>query len=36
MTLFIGRRKMGEDGVKNYWKEKNQVSIDGKPTKILK
>lgn len=27
--------KIGDDGVKKYWKEKNQASIDGKPTKIL-
>ena len=27
--------KIGEEGVKNYWREKNQTSIDGKPTKIL-
>jgi len=24
----------GEDGIKNYWKEKNQLSLDGKPTGI--
>ncbi len=24
------------DGVEKYWKEKNQVSLDGKPTNILK
>ena len=28
-------KKIGDEGVKNYWKEKNQTSIDGKPTKIL-
>lgn len=27
--------EMGEDGVQNYWKKKNQVSIDGKPTFIF-
>jgi len=27
--------EMGEDGVQNYWKKKNQVSIDGKPTYIF-
>ena len=27
--------KIGEEGVKNYWREKNQTSIDGKPTKIF-
>ncbi|MDA1372985.1 MAG: pyridoxamine 5'-phosphate oxidase family protein [Proteobacteria bacterium] len=25
----------GEEGIENYWREKNQVSIDGLPTKIL-
>jgi hypothetical protein len=24
----------GEDGIENYWKEKNQLSMDGKPTGI--
>jgi hypothetical protein len=27
--------KMGEDGVKRYWEQKNTVSIDGKPTHIF-
>ena len=27
--------KKGEEGIKEYWKEKNQESIDGKPTHIL-
>lgn len=27
-------RKKGEDGVRQYWLEKNQVSIDGIPTRI--
>lgn len=27
--------KIGDEGVKKYWKEKNQTSIDGKPTKIF-
>lgn len=26
--------KKGEDGIKDYWKEKNEISIDGIPTKI--
>ena len=34
--LIYWTEKIGEDGVKNYWKEKNQVSIDGKPTEIFK
>ena len=27
--------KKGEKGIKEYWKQKNQESIDGKPTRIL-
>ncbi|MEW8437126.1 MAG: pyridoxamine 5'-phosphate oxidase family protein [Candidatus Thiodiazotropha taylori] len=27
--------KMGEVGIHAYWKEKNQISLDGKPTYIL-
>lgn len=27
--------KKGEDGIKGYWKENNQTSLDGKPTKIF-
>ena len=27
--------KKGESGIKEYWKEKNQESIDGKPTHII-
>ena len=27
--------KKGEAGIKEYWKENNQTSIDGKPTKIF-
>jgi len=26
--------RKGEDGIKDYWKEKNQLSMDGKPTGI--
>ncbi len=33
--LVYWTNKIGDDGVQNYWKEKNQTSIDGKPTKIL-
>lgn len=25
----------GDEGIRDYWKEKNQVSLDGKPTNIL-
>ncbi|HFD79612.1 MAG TPA: pyridoxamine 5'-phosphate oxidase family protein [Gammaproteobacteria bacterium] len=28
-------RKKGKDGIRAYWKEKNQTSLDGKPTWIL-
>lgn len=28
--------KKGDSGIEDYWKEKNLVSIDGKPTSILK
>ena len=28
--------KIGDDGVKKYWEEKNQTSIDSKPTQIFK
>lgn len=39
---FVGEReqlntwaeKKGEDGIKEYWKEKNKVSLDGKPTRF--
>jgi hypothetical protein len=27
--------KKGADGLKKYWEQKNQISIDGKPSKIL-
>ena len=27
--------KIGDDGVKNYWKKNNQTSIDGKPTNLF-
>lgn len=27
--------KKGEDGIEQYWKDKNQISLDGKPTGIL-
>jgi len=26
--------KIGEEGLKHYWEEKNQMSIDGIPTNI--
>ncbi len=27
--------KKGDDGLKDYWREKNQLSLDGKPTHIM-
>ncbi len=33
--LVYWTNKIGDEGVTNYWKEKNQTSIDGKPTQIL-
>ena len=29
-------RKLGEERIEKYWEEKNQVSLDGKPTNIMK
>lgn len=28
--------KKGQTGIEQYWEQKNQISLDGKPTKILK
>jgi hypothetical protein len=28
--------KKGEDGIKDYWQQKNQTSLDGKPTYITR
>jgi hypothetical protein len=33
--LVYWKNKISDEGVKNYWKEKTQTSIGGKPTKIL-
>jgi hypothetical protein len=27
--------KRGVDGIRDYWREKNQISIDGMPTEII-
>jgi hypothetical protein len=27
--------KKGEAGIKQYWEDKNQVSLDGRPTRIM-
>ncbi len=34
-TLVRWSEKKGEAGIKAYWEENNQISIDGKPTHIL-
>ena len=34
--LIYWTQKIGDEGVKKYWADKNQVSIDGKPTGIFK
>jgi hypothetical protein len=34
-TLITSANKRGRKGIEEYWKEKNQVSLDGKPTNIL-
>ena len=34
-NLVYWTNKISDEGVKNYWKEKNQTNIGGKPTKIL-
>ena len=33
--LIKWAEKKGEDGIENYWREKNQTSIDGLPTNIF-
>jgi hypothetical protein len=32
--LIEQANRSGRDGIKKYWKEKNQISLDGKPTNI--
>jgi hypothetical protein len=34
-TLIDWAKKKGDRGIKEYWQQKNQVSIDGLPTKLL-
>ncbi len=34
-ALNIWAEKKGQDSIEKYWQEKNQVSLDGKPTEIL-
>ena len=33
--LNVSTKRKGQDGVKQYWKDKNQFSLDGLPTKIV-
>jgi len=33
-TMFTWAKNKGEDGVEEYWQQKNTLSIDGKPTGI--
>jgi hypothetical protein len=35
-TLERWAKKKGEDGIQKYWEERNQTSIDGLPTLLLK
>lgn len=34
-TLSVWAEKKGEDGIKQYWKDKNQISLDGFPTHVV-
>jgi predicted pyridoxine 5'-phosphate oxidase superfamily flavin-nucleotide-binding protein len=34
-TLAVWAERKGEEGVRDYWRDKNQVSFDGLPTGIL-
>jgi hypothetical protein len=34
--LKLWAEKKGEVGIKKYWQDKNQLSLDEKPTNILK
>jgi hypothetical protein len=33
--LKLWAEKKGQEGIQSYWEEKNQLSLDGKPTEIL-
>ena len=35
VTLAKWAAKKGDEGLEQYWSEKNQVSIDGRPTGIF-
>ena len=34
-ALNVWAEKKGQDGIRKYWQEKNQLSLDDKPTEIL-
>jgi len=34
-ALLIDAKRRGREGIKKYWKDKNQISLDGKQTNIL-
>jgi hypothetical protein len=34
-SLSDWARKKGDEGLRRYWEEKNQISIDGIPTGII-
>ncbi len=34
-VLTIWAKNKGEGGINDYWEERNQTSLDGKPTEIL-
>jgi len=33
--LSVWAHNKGEEGIQQYWQEKNQLSIDGQPTHIV-
>lgn len=35
-SMIKWAKSRGRDGIEEWWKEKNQISLDGKPTNILK
>ncbi len=34
-TLLAWTRKKGEEGIEEYWRQKNRISLDGIPTRIV-
>ena len=35
-TLLRWANNLGRDGIEDFWKENNQISLDGKQTNIVK